>query len=73
MANHSSVLACRIPWTVRKGKKIRHQKMSLPGLKVSSMLLGKSRGQLPIVAERRKQLGQSENDAQLCMCLVVKV
>ena len=43
------------------------------GLKVSSMLLGKSRGQLLIAPERMKQLGQSQNDAQLWMCLVVKV
>ena len=68
MANHSSVLACRIPWTVRKGKKIRHQKMSLPGLKVSSMLLGKSRGPLLMATERMKWLGQSRNNG-----LVVKV
>ena len=37
------------------------------------MLLGKSRGQLLIAPERMKQLDQSENDAQLWMCLVVKV
>ena len=44
-----------------------------PGQKVSSMLLGKNKGQLPISPERMKQLGQSGNDAQLWMCLVVKV
>ena len=37
------------------------------------MLLGKSRGQLLVAPERMKQLGQSQNDAQLWMCLVVKV
>ena len=37
------------------------------------MLLGKSGGQLLIVPERMKQLGQSRNDAVLWMCLVVKV
>ena len=37
------------------------------------MLLGKSRGQLLIAPERMKQLGQSKNDAQLWMCLVVKI
>ena len=37
------------------------------------MLLGKSGGQLLIVPERMKQLGQSGNDAVLWMCLVVKV
>ena len=34
------------------------------------MLLGKSRETAP---ERTKRLGQSGNDAQLWMCLVVKV
>ena len=47
-------------------------KMSPPGLKVSNMLLGKSR-ELLIATERRKQLGQSRNDAQLWICLVMKV
>ena len=32
MANHSNILALRTPWTVGKGKKIWHWKMSLPGL-----------------------------------------
>ena len=41
VANHSSFLAIRTPWTVWKGKKIWHQKMSSPGWKVSNMLLGK--------------------------------
>jgi len=40
---------------------------------VSNMLLGKIREQLPITSERMKQLSQSRNDAQLWMCLVVKV
>ena len=44
-----------------------------PGWKVSKKLLGKSRGQLLVAPERMKQLGQSQNDAQLWMCLVVKV
>ena len=30
MANHSSVLARRTPWTIKKGKKILHRKMSPP-------------------------------------------
>ena len=34
--------------------------------------LGKRRGQLLIAPERMKQLGQSEKDTQLWMCLVVK-
>ena len=44
-----------------------------PGKKVSNMLLGKSGEQLVIVLERIKQLGQSRNNAQLWMCLVMKV
>ena len=47
--------------------------MSPSGLKMSNMLLGKRGGQLLIAPERMKQLGQSRNDAQLWMCLVVKV
>ena len=43
------------------------------GQKVSNMLLGKRRGQLPIAPERMKQLDQSGNNAQLWICLVVKV
>ena len=42
------------------------------GQKMSSMLLGKSGGQLLIAPERMKQLGQSRSDIQLQMCLVVK-
>ena len=46
--------------------------MSPPGRKMSNILLGKSRGQLLTAPERMKQLGQSRNDAQVWMCLVVK-
>ena len=56
-----------------KSKKILHWKVSPPGQKVSSMLLGKSGGQLQIAPERMKQLGQSGKNTQLWMCLVVKV
>ena len=38
-----------------------------------SMLLGKSRGRLLTAPERAKQLGQSGNNAQLWICLVLKV
>ena len=41
-----------------------------PGLKVSNMLLGKKAEMAP---ERMKRLGQSRNNAQLWMCLVVNV
>ena len=37
------------------------------------MILGKSGGQLLTAPVRMKHLGQSGNDAQLWMCLVVKV
>ena len=53
-----------------KYKKLWHQKMSLPGRKMSNMLLGK-RGK--IASERMKRLGQSGNVSQLWMCLVMKV
>ena len=42
-----------------------------PGWKVSKMLLRKSKGQL--LSSTVKWLGQSRNDSQLWMCLVVKV
>ena len=41
--------------------------------KVSNMLLGKTGGQVLIAPERMRSLGQSRNDAQLWMHLVVKV
>ena len=44
-----------------------------PDQKVSNMLLGMSRRQLLTAPERMKQLGQSGNNTQLWMCLVVKV
>ena len=47
--------------------------MSPIGQKVSNMLLEKTRGQLLLAPERLKQLSQSGSDAQLWMCLVVKV
>ena len=43
----------------------RHRKMSPPGWKVSSMVLGKSGGQLLTAPERMKSLGQSGN----CACV----
>ena len=44
--------------------------MSSPGWKVSNMLLEKSR---EIAPEGMKRLSQSGNNAQLWMCLMVKV
>ena len=40
---------------------------------MSNMLLGKGRGELLIAPERVKQLGQSKNDTQLWMWLVMKI
>ena len=45
----------------------------LPGLKESDILLGKSEGQLWTPPERVKQWAKVEIDAQLWICLVVKV
>ena len=47
--------------------------MSPTGQKVSNMLLGKSGEQLLIAPERMKQLGQNRNNANLWMCLVIKI
>ena len=57
----------------QKGKKIWNWKMRPLGQKVSNTLLEKSRGQLLLAPERMRWLGQSRNNAQLWMCLVVKV
>ena len=54
----------------RKREKDMSLKMSLPGQKVSNMLLEKS-GE--ITPERMKRLSQSRNDPQIWSCLVVKV
>jgi len=48
-------------------------KISPPSWKVSDMLLGKSGEQLLIAPERMMWLGKSGNNAQLWICLVVKV
>ena len=50
-----------------------YQKMSPLGQKVSNILLVKSGGELLIAPERMKWLGQSGNNIQLWMCLVMKV
>ena len=67
---HFSILVSRTPWTVWKGKKIWYQKMSPPARKVSSMQLRKS---TEIAIERMKRWGQSRNNAQLWMRLVMKL
>ena len=53
-------------------KKQKDMEDEPPGQKVFNMLLGKSGRQLQ-TAPRMKQLGQSRNNTQLWMCLVVKV
>ena len=68
--NRLCILAARIPWRVWKGKKIKYRKMSLPGQKVSKMLLGKN-GEID--PGRMRSLSQSINNDPLWMCLVVKV
>ena len=59
MANHFSIPALRTPWTVWKGKKIGHWKMSSPGREVPDMLLEISRDKTP---ERMKRWSQSKNN-----------
>ena len=64
---------CENPMNNMKKQKDMTPEDEPPGQKMSNMLLGKSRGQLLIAPERIKWLGQSRNDAQMWMCLVVKV
>ena len=61
------------PMNSPKRQKDKIRKMSTPGQKLSNMLLGKIKGQLLTALERMKPLGQIRNDAQLWMCLVVKL
>ena len=61
------------PMNTIKKQKDMTQKMIPLGQKVSNMLLGNSGGQLLIASERMKWLGQSKNDIQLWMCLVMRV
>ena len=69
MADHSNILALKIPGTVWKGRNIWHWKTSPPDWKVFNMLLGKIRRQLLIAPERMKQMGLRRNNAYLWMCL----
>ena len=55
--------SCQNPMNSMKRQKYMILEDEPPGLKVSSMLLGKSRGQLLIAPERMKQLGQSGKNA----------
>ena len=56
-----------------KGQKDLTQQDESPRSEGVLYATGKSRGQLLIAPERMKQLGQSGNDAQLQICLVLKV
>ena len=73
IVKHSGILALRTPWKYEEAKKGMTPEDEFPGQKVSSMLWGKSRGQLIIAPERMKQLGQSGNETQLWIYLVVKI
>ena len=64
---------CENPMNSMKSQSDMTPEYEPPGQKVSNMLLGKSKEQLLIAPERKKCLGQSRNDTQLCMCSVVKV
>ena len=56
-----------------KAKRCDTRRWVPSGQKVLNMLLGKSGEQLLKSPERMKQLGQSRNDAQLWMCLMMKI
>ena len=66
LASYFSILTLRTPWTVWKGKKIGHWKMSMPG-----RLLLEISGE--ITPERMKRQSQSKNNTQLWMWLVMGV
>ena len=64
-----------VPHELHKGPKKKNdtKRWIPPGLKVSNMVLGKSREELSIAPEWMKQLGQSGYNTQLLMCLVMEV
>ena len=61
------------PMSSMKRQKDATIKDGSPGQKTFDMLPGKSRRQLLVSTEKMKWLDQSRNDAQFCMCLMVKV
>ena len=65
MTNHPGTLAVRTSWNLKKAKKILHQKLNLPCMKVFSMLLGKSGAELSVAPERMKGMVQSRYGTQL--------
>ena len=71
IANHFSILALRIPWTVWKGKIYMTLKDELPrsiGVQYATWEEQRNSSR-----KNQKSLHQSGNNAQLWMCLVVKV
>ena len=64
---------CENSMESRKRQKDMMLEDELPGQEVSNMLLGNNRGQLLIATERMKKMGQTRNNTQLWICLVVKV
>ena len=63
---------CKNPMNSLKRQKDMTWKMRHQSQKVSNMLLGESGGKLLIVPKRVKCLGQSGNNTQLWICLVLK-
>ena len=64
---------CENPMNSMKRQKDMTLEDELPRLEDVQYATGKSRGQLLTASERMKWLGQSGNDVQLWMCLLVTV
>ena len=64
---------CENPMNSMKRQKDMTLEDELPRLEDVQYATGKSRGQLLIAPGRKKQLGQSRNNTQLWVCLVVKL
>ena len=64
---------CKNPMNSMKSQSDMTPEYEPLGQKVSNMLPGKSKEQLLIAPERMKQPDQSGTEAQLWMCLVMKV
>ena len=71
MVIHSSVLAVKTPWAVWKVKKMISEYTPHPTPKLVSVWY--ATGEEWRAPERMKQLGQSGKNAQLWLCLVMKV
>ena len=73
MRNHTSILATRTPWTVQKKQKDMTPEDESPRLEGVLYATGEEQSAITNNPKWLKQLGQSRNDNQLWMCLVVKV